>query len=301
MGFYNKKRNRGKKHVEDNYVPPFSQEELSKGLDILRLNPKTLELLTGANITTIGQLVKRSEKDLYKIKTFNKKNLFDVKNGLSKNKLFLKPMEEKTDKEPQEKPQAQTQKDKQNGQKTSQNAQKDRQNNGNKKERREERPRFDDVSEAKTKREREKLRPKKTVVEDVKDIYVKINKNGLWGFAERANGKEAISPKFDDVFSFKEDVCCVEFDGKYGYIDRKGDFVIEPQYDIAASFSMGYACVYKGDNCGYINKEGTLVIPTIYDAGTAVKEDGCRVKKNGQWGEINFDENGTPTEVRWIV
>ncbi len=300
MAFY-KKRNRGKKRVEDNYVPPFPQETLDKGLDILRLNPKTLELLTGAGITTIGQVVKRSEKDLYKIKTFNKKNLFDVKNGLSKNGLYLKPAEES----PATSTTREQQQDRaQHGQKSDRgNVDKSKQQSTNqgKKDRRDDRPRWDDVSEAKTKREREKLRPKKTVIEDVKDIYVKINKNGLWGFAERANGKEAISPKFDDVFSFKEDICCVEFDGKYGYIDRKGAFVIDPQYDIASSFSMGYACVYKGDNCGYINREGTLVIPCIYDAGTAVKEDGCRVKKNGQWGEINFDENGTPTEVRWIL
>ncbi len=296
MGF-NKKRNR-KKHVEDNYVPPFDTKVLEQGLDILRLNDKTLPLLVGAGITTIGQLVKRSEKDLYKIKTFNKKNLFDVKNGLSKNKLFLKPMAENTDtqnvnngtqtsKEPKDKNQ-----DKRNP--------KEQQNRKDNKPSEDRHPRFEDISEAKTKKEREKLRPKKTVIEDIKDIYVKINKNGLWGFAERANGKEAVSPKYNDVFSYKEDVCCVEFDGKYGYIDRKGNFVIEPKYDIAASFSMGYACVYIGDNCGYINKEGTLVIPCIYDAGTAVKEDGCRVKKNGQWGEILFVD-GVPQEVRWIL
>ncbi len=295
MGFYNKKRNRGKKPPVDNYQPPFAEEVMSKGLDILRLNEKTLELLTGAGITTIGQLVRRNDKDLYKIKTFNKKNLYDVKNGLSKNKLHLKPMEPASTATPsttQPAGQKQATPNDKNGKANNQQA---------KKERREERPRWDDVSEAKTKKEREKLRPKKTVIEEVKDIYVKINKNGLWGFAERANGKEAISPKFDDVFSYKEDLCCVEFDGKYGYIDRKGDFVIEPQYDIASSFSMGYACVYQGDNCGYINKEGKLVIPTIYDAGTPVKEDGCRVKKNGQWGEITIDTDGNISDVRWIV
>ncbi len=296
MGF-NKRRK--KKHVEDIYVPPFETKVLEQGLDILKLNEKTVPLLIGAGITTIKQLVKRSEKDLYKIKTFNKKNLFDVKNGLARNKLFLKPMPENTDTHNDNKG-TQTQNQQTNkgqdkkGQNTTHNKKDNKQGDTN-------RPHFDDVSEAKTKREREKLRPKKTIVEDIKDIYVKVNKNGLWGFVERANGKEAVSPKFDDVFSYKEDVCCVEFDGKYGYIDRKGEFVIEPQYDIAASFSMGYACVYKGDNCGYINKAGTLVIPCIYDAGTPVKEDGCRVKKNGQWGEITFDENGTPNEIRWIL
>ena len=56
----------------------------------LRL-PNTLELLVGAGIKKLGDLLVKEEKDLYKIHTFNKKNLFDVKNALSARNLHLKP------------------------------------------------------------------------------------------------------------------------------------------------------------------------------------------------------------------
>ncbi len=288
MGYY-KKRKKGKK-VEDNYQPPFEQSILGQNVEILGLRQNTLDLLKSSEIATLGDLLKKSEKDLYKIKTFNKKNLLDVNKALEKRKLFLKPIEDAVNEEKSAKPTVSASATTEKGEKAKKN------DNGKKSPE----PKFADVSEAKTKKEREKLRPKKTVLNDVKDIYVKINKNGLWGFQERATGKEIIKPAYTDVFLFKEDLCCVELEEKFGYIDREGKFVIEPRYDMAASFSEGYACVYVGEKCGYIDKEGNVIVPFDYDAGTAVLEASCRVKRNGQWGELNFAD-GKPTEIRWII
>lgn len=285
MAYYNKKRKKNKK-VEDNYQPPFEQSILGQKVEILGLRQNTLELLQGSSVALLNDLLKKSEKDLYKIKTFNKKNLLDVNKALEKRKLFLKPLDNvEGENKPVEKAlvAAPTKNEKKK--------------NDNKKA---PEPKFADISEAKTKKEHEKLRPKKTVPVDVKDIYVKINKNGLWGFQERATGKEIIKPAYTDVFLFKEDLCCVELEEKYGYIDRAGKFVIEPRYDMAASFSEGYACVYVGEKCGYIDKEGNVIVPFDFDAGTAVSAASCRVKRNGQWGELNFSD-GKPMEIRWII
>ena len=43
-------------------------------------------------------------------------------------------------------------------------------------------------------------------------------------------------------------------DDKYGYINKKGDYVINPQFDAADSFSEGLAAVEDDDEYGYINK-----------------------------------------------
>ncbi len=286
MAYYNKKRKKNKK-VEDNYQPPFEQSILGQKVEILGLRQNTLELLQGSGVALLNDLLKKSEKDLYKIKTFNKKNLLDVNKALEKRKLFLKPLDNAEGSEKVvEKAPAATEKH-----------EKGKKNDNNKKVAE---PKFADVSEAKSKKEHEKLRPKKTVPVEVKDIYVKINKNGLWGFQDRATGKEIIKPAYADVFLFKEDLCCVELEEKFGYIDREGKFVIEPRYDMASSFSEGYACVYEGEKCGYIDREGNVVVPFDYDAGTAVSESSCRVKRNGQWGELNFSD-GKPLEIRWII
>ncbi len=281
MGYY-KKRNKGKGQ-QDNYLPPFEQSILGQNIEILNLRQNTFDLLKGAGVNVLQDLLKRRPKDLYKIKMFNKKNLFDVQQALDKRNLFLRP--EETEETPKAQPDTQKE-EKQNPSKKDKKGFVD--------------VKFLDVSEAKTKREREKHRPPKTVIPDVKDKYVKINKNGLWGFQERATGKEIIKASYSDVFTFKEDLCCVELEDKYGYIDRRGRFIIEPKYDMASSFSEGYACVYQGDKCGYIDKEDNIIVPFEFDAGTPVTDSGCRVKKNGQWGELNIVD-GKPSEIRWII
>ncbi|EOH5650946.1 WG repeat-containing protein, partial [Campylobacter coli] len=38
-------------------------------------------------------------------------------------------------------------------------------------------------------------------------------------------------PKFDYVWSFGEGLVAVKLNGKYGFIDKSGEFVIEPIFD----------------------------------------------------------------------
>lgn len=312
MGYYNnKKRNKNKKPREDNYIPPFSAEILAKPLSEFPFNPKTAELLSGANINTVLELVKKEEKDLYKISTFNKKNLFDVINTLKRNGgLFLKPTEKPAEKAPeaQAHPQGNVQEQRRGGKPENgkNNERRDNKNAAPKDDRRnnnkDKNERFVPVTEKSTKAEHEKLRPKKSKVEYYTDSYVKMNKNGKWGFMTR-DGKEVIEAKFDDVSVFKEDLCCVEINGKMGYINREGAFVIEPQYDLAMSFSEGLANVYRGETCGYIDKENNVVVEFRFDAGTAFTDGSCRVKKDGKWGELYFiEKDGARTaEIRWII
>ena len=140
----------------------------------------TLELLVGAGIKT-GRFVKE-EKDLYKIHTFNKKNLFDVKNALSARNLHLKP---------------------------AQSAQKDTQTKDKQKK--------DGSSKAK----KDKRQKKPSAPKIPQDIYVKINKGGKWGFSDRS-GKIVIPPVYDEVFNFKEDVCAVEKTSCSALLTAKG-------------------------------------------------------------------------------
>lgn len=53
----------------------------------------------------------------------------------------------------------------------------------------------------------------------------------------------------------------IEVDGKYGYINRKGEEVIKPQYGSAEDFADGLAKVCVGDyeNCRYIDINGKVV------------------------------------------
>lgn len=49
--------------------------------------------------------------------------------------------------------------------------------------------------------------------------------------------------EFEEIGFFREGLCPVKYNRKWGYINKKGDFVIEPKYKFAKSFNNGYAVV----------------------------------------------------------
>jgi hypothetical protein len=61
-----------------------------------------------------------------------------------------------------------------------------------------------------------------------------------WGFID-LDGSMAISFKFEDATPFREGLAAVKLNGKWGFINRAGDFVIEPTYDAMNTFT----------NCNY--------------------------------------------------
>lgn len=308
------------------YVPPYDAAILALGIEYLKLGDDVAAKLTGAGITTVMDVVRREERDFYRIYSFDRKNLGELKSALNNRRLRLKPPAERDTAEIAHDAGAERGRDNRDRRDNRDN--RDRRDNRDNRENRENRERRDNrdnhrdnrdrrervdsraskakknpaiwnpdgISEKRTKEEREARRPRRPRTEHPVDKYIKINKNNKWGFATR-DGKEIIKPEYDDVFMFKDELCCVEKEDAFGFIDRDGNVVIPLQYECAASFSEGYACVFKGGVCGYIDKEGNTVVPFQYDAGTAVANGECRVKKAGKWGELHISE---PDNVRWI-
>lgn len=70
-----------------------------------------------------------------------------------------------------------------------------------------------------------------------------------------------------DNSGFSEGLACVCKDGKWGYIDKKGNEIIEFKYPYADNFYEGLAAVSlkEGGKVGYINKSGELVIKESFD------------------------------------
>lgn len=61
------------------------------------------------------------------------------------------------------------------------------------------------------------------------------------------------------VSSFSESLAAVMVGKKWGYINKKGEFVIEPKFDLAGRFTEGFAKVAVGDKLGYIDKQGKYI------------------------------------------
>lgn len=79
-------------------------------------------------------------------------------------------------------------------------------------------------------------------------------------------GRIVVEPQFSYPCFFKANLACVEYEGKWGYIDRSGKFVIPPQFDEAEDFSEdGFAVVKLAGKFGLIDNAGRIIIPARYD------------------------------------
>ena len=75
--------------IEDNTVDP-TNPVLLRSIKDLELTIRSFNCLRGDNIEFVGELVQRTEADLFKIPNFGKRSLTDVKEGLARYDLTLK-------------------------------------------------------------------------------------------------------------------------------------------------------------------------------------------------------------------
>ena len=109
---------------------------------------------------------------------------------------------------------------------------------------------------------------------------------------------------FDDARDFKEGFAAVKKDGKWGYINTKGEQIVKCKFDGAGNFSEGFAVVFKDGKCGYINTKGEQAIECKFDDACDFSEGFAGVSKDGKCGYINtkgcpviFDESKNEIEV----
>lgn len=90
-------------------------------------------------------------------------------------------------------------------------------------------------------------------------------RNSLWGYID-TEGNEVVPCIYCGTeygnrgFDFSEGMAVViNKDGKYGFINRKGEIVVKPQFQEAASFSEGVAAVFSDGNLNFVGKDGKIV------------------------------------------
>ncbi len=119
-----------------------------------------------------------------------------------------------------------------------------------------------------------------------------VKLNGKWGYID-AKGDTKIPFKYDEASFFSEGLAAVSQSGKYGFIDKKGVAVIPLKYEKADIFQDGgLAYVELGGKGGFINKTGTAVIPLKYDKWSYLFPRKCH-----DCGIMNSFINGKATVV----
>ena len=116
--------------------------------------------------------------------------------------------------------------------------------------------------------------------------------------------------EFDDVCNFSEGFAAVKKDGKWGYINTKGELIIECKFDYVRDFKEGFAAIKKYGKYGmygkwgYINTKGEQIIECKFDDVRDFYEGFAPVQKDDRWGYINtkgcpviFDKSKNEIEV----
>ncbi|MFX1343060.1 MAG: WG repeat-containing protein [Promethearchaeota archaeon] len=95
--------------------------------------------------------------------------------------------------------------------------------------------------------------------------YVRVHRGHepLYNFIDDS-GKLVSHLWFEGAFEFSEGVAVVKVNGKWGAIDKLGDFVIKPQHEFLSSFHQNRAAFLKDGKMGFIDKSGAVVIPPTY-------------------------------------
>ena len=90
---------------------------------------------------------------------------------------------------------------------------------------------------------------------------------------------------------FSEGLISVYSDGKWGFMNKKGEMVIKAKYDSVTEFSCGLAGVGVDEKYGYINTDGELVIPLQFDGAASFSDDIALVYVNEEFKYIDKDGN----------
>ena len=100
-------------------------------------------------------------------------------------------------------------------------------------------------------------------------------------------------PPFSEGYLFYDSLCAMtDRSGKWGIINRTGDWVIRPEYDGIAHIKTGYWLLNKNEEKGLLDKKAKLIIPVEY-RDVNVMEHGISVALNDYTMQM-MDFDGTP-------
>ena len=98
-----------------------------------------------------------------------------------------------------------------------------------------------------------------------------------------------IAPKFENSRGFSENFAVVKQNGKWGYLNVKGELAIPAIYFDARDFHEGKAAVKTENGWGYINKDNKMVIPDKFFDARDFSEGLAAVKSSIETDKSNND------------
>lgn len=91
-----------------------------------------------------------------------------------------------------------------------------------------------------------------------------VQKDGKFGFVD-AKGNLRIANRYDSIGEFHEGLAAVKLIGKWGFVNRSDQVVINPNYQWVSSFKNGFCMATQNGKYGIIDTSGKAVLPFRYD------------------------------------
>ncbi len=121
------------------------------------------------------------------------------------------------------------------------------------------------------------------------DVFLMpAKKYGKWGFINK-RGEWIIPNDYEEVYFFSEGLAAAKFFGNWGFIDRHGKWVIQPEFSDAKPFHEGLACVMKNGKWGYINKKGAWHFEPRLSVVSSFSDGKAIIKNEDGYTFINKD------------
>lgn len=103
------------------------------------------------------------------------------------------------------------------------------------------------------------------VIGHYQDGVAMVQYQGKYGFVNKY-GQYIIAPEYQEAHWFCEGYAPVKYKGKWSFINAQGEVLTAFVYDYVGIFSLGLAAVQRDEKWGVINQKGTEVIVPQYDA-----------------------------------
>lgn len=135
-------------------------------------------------------------------------------------------------------------------------------------------------------------------------LLTQFKRDGKWGYLN-SKGEEVIAPKYDKCDEFTSEGLAHVFDeGKkqHGFINTKGEF-IQPKTicDNLESYSNGLARAKVKGKWGYLDVDGNLAIPAKYDKATDFKQSHATASIGDKYFVLDTKGTEIPVQGEGIV
>jgi hypothetical protein len=108
-----------------------------------------------------------------------------------------------------------------------------------------------------------------------------VRQNGKWGFIDN-KGNEITAAVYDSCDQFRNGFAKVRAGTKWGLIDRSGKEVVAPKYENIVPGDNGIS-IFLDNYWGVMDKTGTVLLPPIYHTLTPFEKDRALAKPGRQY------------------